>query len=72
MIRVFESAGQQLSLQVNGEKPGAGVDVFVARHLPLQNIVPYFDLDIWFDSRHDAVMKILFLQLRYPLYRVSR
>jgi len=29
---VFESAGQELPLQVNGEKSGTGVDVFVARH----------------------------------------
>lgn len=29
---MLEGAGQQLPLQVNGEKPGASVDVFVARH----------------------------------------
>ena len=29
---VFEGAGQKLPLQVNGEKAGTGVDVFVARH----------------------------------------
>lgn len=33
---VFEGAGQQLSLQVNSEKPVAGVDLFVARHELLQ------------------------------------
>ena len=42
----------------------SGVDVFVARHLFLQIIAPHFDLDICFGSRHDAGMKILFLQLR--------
>ena len=62
---MFEGAGQKLSLQVDGEKPGAGVDVFVACHLFLQNIVHHFDLDIYFGSRQDAVMKILFLQLRW-------
>jgi len=30
-----------------------------------QNIVPQFDLDIYFGSRHDAGMKILFMQLRW-------
>ena len=29
---VFEGAGQELPLQVNSEKSGTGVDVFVARH----------------------------------------
>lgn len=29
---MFEGTGDQLPLQVNSEKPGAGVDVFVARH----------------------------------------
>jgi len=64
---MFEGAGKELPLQINGKKPGAGVDVFVARHLLLQNIVLRFDLDIYFGSRHDALMKILFLQLRYAL-----
>jgi hypothetical protein len=62
---MFKSAGQQLPLQVNSEKPGTGVDVFVTRHLLLQNIVLYFDLDIYFGSRRDARMIRLFLlQLR--------
>jgi hypothetical protein len=43
---------------------GAGVDVFVTRHLHLQNIVLQFELDISSGSRHDAVVNILFLQLR--------
>ena len=30
--RVFEGAGKQLPLQVNGKETGAGVDVFVAGH----------------------------------------
>ena len=61
---MFEGAGQKLLLQVDGEKAWAGVDVFVARHLLLQNINFKFDLDIYFGSRQDARMKILFLQLR--------
>jgi len=40
------------------------VDVFVTRHLLLKNIVLQLGLDISFGSRHDAVMKILFLQPR--------
>ena len=43
---------------------GAGVDVFVTRHLHLQNIPLQFDLDISSGSRHDVGMNILFLQLR--------
>ena len=43
---MLESAGQKLPLQVNSEKPGAGVDVFVTRYLLLQIIVPHFDIDI--------------------------
>ena len=61
---MFEGARQKLLLQVNGEKARAGVDVFVARHLLLQIIAPHFDLDIYFGSRQDARMKILFLQPR--------
>jgi len=61
---VFESAGQKLLLQVYGEESWTGVDVFVARHLLLQNVNLHFDLDIYFSSRQDARMKILFLQLR--------
>jgi hypothetical protein len=36
--RVFEGAGEQLTLQINREKPGTGVNVFVARHLRLRNL----------------------------------
>lgn len=39
----------------------AGVDVFVTRHLILQNTVHHFDLDICFGSRHDAGMNRVFL-----------
>jgi hypothetical protein len=55
---------QNLPLQVNSEKSRTGINVFVARHLFSQNITLHFDLDICFGSRHDALMKILFLQLR--------
>jgi len=61
---MFECAGRELLLQVYCEKSRADVDVFVARHLLLQNINLHFDLDICFGSRQDARMKILFLQLR--------
>lgn len=33
-------------------------------HLHFQNIVLQFDLDSSFGSRHDAIIKFLFLQLR--------
>ena len=61
---VFKGAREKLPLQVQRQKPRAGVDVFVARHSLLLNITRQFDLDIWFGSRHDAEMKRLFLQLR--------
>ena len=61
---VFKRAGQELPLQIHRKKPGAGVNVFVARHLLLQNISHNFDLDICFGSRRDARMNRLFLQLR--------
>ncbi len=62
---MFEGAGQELPLQVISEKSWTGVDVFVARHLHFQNMALQFDLDIYFGSRHDAVMKMLFIQLRW-------
>ena len=43
----------------------AAIDVLVARHLHLRNIVLHFDLDILFGIRHDARMKICFLQPRW-------
>ena len=43
---VFKSARQKLPLQVHSKKPRAGVNVFVTRHLLLQNIILNFDLDI--------------------------
>lgn len=52
---VVEDTGQELPLQINSEETGVGVDVFVTRHLFLQNSVPYSDLDICFGSRHDAL-----------------
>ncbi len=62
--RMLKVAGQQLPLQVHRKKAWTGVDVLVASHLLLRNIVPTFDLDISFGSRHDAAMNKLFLQLR--------
>ena len=62
--RMLKSARQKLPLKVNGKKPRAGVDVFVARHDAPSKYHSVFDLDISFGSRHDAAMKILFLQLR--------
>ncbi len=56
---MFKCAWQKLPLQIHRKKSWAGVDVFVARHLLLQNIFFHFDLDICFGSRHDARMKIL-------------
>ena len=61
---MLEGAREELPLQINSEKPRTGVDVFVARHLFLRKDVLQFDLGISFGSRHDADMKILFLQLR--------
>lgn len=52
---MLEGAGQELPLQINRKKSRAGVDVFVTRHLFLQNISLNSDLDICFGSRHDAV-----------------
>jgi hypothetical protein len=46
-------------VQVHREKARAGVDVFVARHVP-SDFSLRFDLDLCFGSRHDAWMMILF------------
>ena len=62
--RMLDGARQQLLLKVHRDQARAGVDVFVTGHLFLQDRVTYFDLDLWFGSRHDAVMKRLFLQPR--------
>ena len=61
---VFDGAGDGLSLQVNGKKARAGVDVLVSGHVCSIKIVWQFDPDICFGSRHDAFMNRLFLQLR--------
>jgi hypothetical protein len=61
---MFESTRHKLPLQVNSQKSGAAINVFVTRHLLLQNIVLKLDLDIYFGSRHDAGMNRLFLQPR--------
>ena len=61
--RVFEGAGEQLPLQIDGNKARAGVDVFVARHAGLQMNFR-LSLDIPFGSRQNARMKRLFLQPR--------
>lgn len=61
---VLDGAREKLPLQVNHRKARAGVNVLVSGHLGLRNLVLQFDLDICFGSRHDARMKILFLQLR--------
>lgn len=37
--QMLKSAEQKLPLQGNGEKPGGGIEAFVASHLLLQNII---------------------------------
>src|SRR3989338_915472 len=63
----LEGTGQQLPLQIHREESRAGVDVFVTRHLLLQNINQNQDLDIWIGSRHDAVLIDFFYSFVRPL-----
>ncbi len=59
---MFESAEQKLPLQIHGKTPGAGVNVFVTRHIRLQNLI--FRLILKFVLVHGtAIVKILFPQL---------
>ncbi|HLQ26821.1 MAG TPA: hypothetical protein VK138_13210 [Acidiferrobacterales bacterium] len=60
---VFEVAGQQLPMQINGEKPGARVDVFVARHEVCFIAMSMGDIDADGRLGQDAEMEV-FLQLR--------
>ncbi len=62
---VLEVAGQEQSLQINGNEAQAGVDGFVAGHESLSERTAPWSLVIPFGSRHDARMKRLFLQLRW-------
>ena len=62
--RMLDGARQQLLLKVHRDQARAGVDVFVTGHYLLRRLVFLFDLDLWIGSRHDAVMKRLFLQPR--------
>jgi hypothetical protein len=41
--RVFESAGDELPLQVNGQEAWAGIDVFVTGHVLLSRNVSSFE-----------------------------
>ena len=49
-------------------KPWAGVDCLVTRHVASLNSTSGWSLDIPYGSRHDAGMKILFLQRRWAAY----
>ena len=62
--RMLDGARQQLLLQIHRDQARAGIDVFVTGHLPLHRSVFLFDLDLCIGSRHDALMKRLFLQPR--------
>lgn len=61
--RMFESAGDELPLQVNGEKPRASVNVLVARHGASPEQRQRHKLDAIMGLRQDTKM-ILFLQPR--------
>ena len=61
---VFEGAGQQLPLQINGNEARAGVDVFVAGHGRLSKRDPPMTLDIPDGSQQNAGMEELFLRPR--------
>jgi hypothetical protein len=59
--RMFEGAGKQLPLQVNGNETGAGVDVFVTGHARLRNAFPLQTLNRYLVR---GMMQGVFLQLR--------
>jgi hypothetical protein len=62
---VFEGAGQELRLQIDGNQARAGVDGFVAGHGVVSASDRLMTLDIHDGSRQDARIKRLFLQLRW-------
>jgi len=61
---MLEGAGQQLPFEIDGNEARAGVAVLVAGNEISSKRNAAMTLDIPFGSRHDAVMTILFLQLR--------
>jgi len=63
--RMFEGAGEHLSLEINGEKPRAGVDGFVAGNKLFLSGDKSLTIDIPFGSPQNAPMKILFIQPRW-------
>ena len=64
MHGMFETARQQLLFQIHRQEAGAGIYCFVTGHGSLLNSTSDWSLVIPYGSRHDAGMKILFLQLR--------
>ena len=61
---VLEGAGQQLPFEIDGKEARAGVDCLVAGHGISSKQDAPMTLDIPFGSQQNAVLKILFLQLR--------
>ena len=64
MDRVFETAGEQLLLQIDGEVSRADVDCFVAGHRTRLISTTGSSLVISDGSRHDASMTRIFLHRR--------
>jgi hypothetical protein len=62
--RVLEGAGQQLPFKIDGNEARAGIDVLIAGHGKSSKRDATMTLDIPFGSQQNAVLKILFLQLR--------
>ncbi len=58
----------KVPFQINSKQPDAEANVFVVRHIHLPNFKFRLILKICFGSRHDAIMKILFLQLHKPTH----
>lgn len=62
--RVFEGAGQQLPFKIDGKKPRAGVDGFVAGHGENPVCTSHWNRVMPSGSQHNAGMNSLFLQRR--------
>ena len=62
--RVFETAGDALPLQFNGQETWADIDVFVTGHVLLSGMSLPLSLDIPFGSQQNARMDTIFLQRR--------